>query len=180
VVIGEVRDREVMEQAIYFAETGHLCIATIHANNASQTIERVINFFPEDRHPQILLNLSLNLRATLSQRIVRTQDASRTVALEIMLNRGIIKQHIELGKIRQLREMIEKGSTEGMQTFDQHLLALYQNRTISEEVALAESDSIANLRLQIQNLKTQKNDVNITLRHMQPEQMGHSLTDSDF
>lgn len=170
VVIGEVRDREVMEQAIYFSETGHLCIATIHANNASQTIERVINFFPEDRHPQILLNLSLNLRATLSQRLMRTIDGGRTLALEIMLNRGLIKQHIELGKVRQLREMIEKGATDGMHTFDQHLLSLYERRIISEEVALAESDSVANLRLQIQNLKTMNRDFNVPLRTSQPPQ----------
>ncbi len=153
VVIGEVRDREVMEQAIYFAETGHLCIATIHANNASQTIERVINFFPEERHQQILLNLSLNLRGTLSQRLVRTEDGKRTLALEIMLNRGLIKQHIEKGKIRQLREMIEKGTTEGMQSFDQHLLDLFQRKLISEQTAIAESESAANLSLMIQTAK---------------------------
>lgn len=180
VVIGEVRDREVMEQAIYFAETGHLCIATIHANNASQTIERVINFFPEERHAQILLNLSLNLRATLSQRLMRTIDGGRTLALEIMLNRGLIKQHIELGKIRQLREMIEKGNSEGMQTFDQHLLRLYAQGTISEEVALAESDSVANLRLQIQNLKVQDRDFNVSLRQSHPEQAPGKPEPTDF
>lgn len=152
VVIGEVRDREVMEQAIYFAETGHLCIATIHANNASQTIERVLNFFPEDRHPQVLLNLALNLRATLSQRLLTGINGKRLLALEIMLNRGLIRQHIEQGKIRQLREMIEKGGSEGMQTFDQHLYDLCQNqRLISEETALAESESTANLRVMFQN-----------------------------
>lgn len=180
VVIGEVRDREVMEQAIYFAETGHLCIATIHANNASQTIERVINFFPEERHAQILLNLSLNLRATLSQRLMRTIDGGRTLALEIMLNRGLIKQHIELGKIRQLREMIEKGNSEGMQTFDQHLLRLYAQGTISEEVALAESDSVANLRLQIQNLKITDRDFNVSLRQSHPEQAPGKPEPTDF
>ncbi|MBX9727245.1 MAG: PilT/PilU family type 4a pilus ATPase [Rickettsiales bacterium] len=181
VVIGEVRDREVMEQAIYFAETGHLCIATIHANNASQTIERVINFFPEDRHPQILLNLSLNLRATLSQRLMRTQDGGRTLALEIMLNRGLIRQHIELGKIRQLREMIEKGASDGMQTFDQHLFSLYQSRVISEEVALAESDSFANLRMQIQNHKTLDRDFNVSLRTSQPMPVEQAKAEkSDF
>lgn len=180
VVIGEVRDREVMEQAIYFAETGHLCIATIHANNASQTIERVINFFPEERHAQILLNLSLNLRATLSQRLMRTIDGGRTLALEIMLNRGLIKQHIELGKIRQLREMIEKGATDGMQTFDQHLLRLYAQGTISEEVALAESDSVANLRLQIQNLKVHNRDFNVSLRQSHPEQAPSKPEPTDF
>ncbi len=153
VVIGEVRDREVMEQAIHFAETGHLCIATIHANNASQTIERVINFFPEEQHAQILLNLALNLRATLSQRLLPTVDGKRTLALEILLNRGLIRQHIEQGKIRELREMIEKGVAEGMQTFDQHLFELFQNQIISEQTAIGESDSAPNLRMMIQNKK---------------------------
>lgn len=164
VVIGEVRDREVMEQAIYFAETGHLCIATIHANNASQTIERVLNFFPEERHAQILLNLSLNLRATLSQRLIPTIDNKRVLALEILLNRGLIRQHIEQGRVRQLREMIEKGASEGMQTFDQHLFSLYQNRIITEEVAIAESDSAANLRMMIQNKKAGDRGPEISLR----------------
>ena len=153
IVIGEVRDREVMEQAIYFAETSHLCIATIHANNSSQAIERVLNFFPEERHQQILINLSLNLRAVLSQRLVTTVDQNRTLALEVMLNQGLITQLIEEGKVRQIREMIEKGTHEGMQTFDQCLLELYQKGTIREEVAIAESDSPSNLRLLISHSK---------------------------
>lgn len=164
VVIGEVRDREVMEQAIYFAETGHLCVATIHANNASQTVERVLNFFPEERHPQILLNLSLNLRATLSQRLLRKVDGGRVLALEIMLNQGLIRQHIEMGKIRQLREMIEKGAADGMQTFDQHLFQMFQKQIISEDAAIAESDSAANLRLMIQNAKMSERGVEVSLR----------------
>jgi twitching motility protein PilU len=165
VVIGEVRDREVMEHAIYFAETGHLCIATIHANNASQTIERVLNFFPEERHPQILLNLALNLRATLSQRLVPTLAGGRTLALEVMLNRGLIKNHIEQGKVRQLRELIEKGTGEGMQTFEQHLFDLYQRGIISEEAALAESDNDASLRLMMQSVDKPKDQgVKISLR----------------
>jgi twitching motility protein PilU len=154
VVIGEVRDREVMEQAIYFAETGHLCIATIHANNASQTIERVLNFFPEEKHPQILLNLALNLRATLSQRLLSTLDGGRCLALEIMLNRGLIRNHIEQGKVRQLKDLIEKGTGEGMQTFDQHLYELYNRGVISEDVAIGESDTPANVRLLIESKKT--------------------------
>jgi twitching motility protein PilU len=164
VVIGEVRDREVMEQAIYFAETGHLCIATIHANNASQTVERVLNFFPEERHTQILLNLSLNLRATLSQRLIPTINGGRVLALEIMLNQGLIRQHIEQGKVRQLREMIEKGASDGMQTFDQHLFELYQSRVITEETAIAESDSSANLRLMIQNKKASERTLEVSIR----------------
>ena len=151
VVIGEVRDREVMEQAIHFAETGHLCIATLHANNASQAIERVLNFFPEERHQQILINLALNLRAVLSQRLVRNLRGSRTLALELMLNNGLIKQLIEENKIRQIRELIEKGSLDGMHTFDQHLYQLMKEDLISEEVALSEADNPSNLRLRLTN-----------------------------
>lgn len=154
VVIGEVRDREVMEQAIYFAETGHLCLATIHANNSSQAIERVLNFFPEERHENVLLNLALNLRAILSQRLVLTLQNKRTLALEIMLNNGLIKQLIEEGKVRQIRDMIERGSVDGMQTFDQHLLQLLEADIISEDTALSESDNAGNLRMLITNRRT--------------------------
>lgn len=164
VVIGEVRDREVMEQAIHFAETGHLCVATIHANNANQTIERVLNFFPEERHNQVLLNLSLNLRAILSQRLVPTKDHQRVLALEIMLNRGLIRQHIEQGKIRHLRELIEKGAIDGMQSFDQHLFAMFEKGIITEETALAEAESSANISLMIQTKRGFKRGVEITLR----------------
>lgn len=151
VVIGEVRDREVMEQALYFAETSHLCIATIHANNSSQVIERVLNFFPEEMHQQVLMNLSLNLRAVFTQRMVDTVDGKKTLALEIMLNRGLIRQHIAEGKIPQIKEMIEKGSSDGMRTFDQDLLRLYKEQVISEQVAMNEADSATNLGLMIGN-----------------------------
>ena len=153
VVIGEIRDREVMEQAIYFAETGHLCIATLHANNSSQAIERVINFFPEDKHRQILMNLALNLRAILSQRLIANTKHGRTMIAEVMLNNGLIKQLIEEGKIRHIRDMIEKNNAEGMQSFDQCLLDLYNRHAISEETALAEADNSANMRMQITNMK---------------------------
>jgi len=154
VLIGEIREREVMEQAIYFAETGHLCLATLHASNASQAIERAINFFPEERHPQILLNLSLNLRGILSQRLVSNLKGGRSLAVEVMLNNGLIKQLVEEGKIRQIREMIEKGTSEGMRTFDQSLVDLFASGTISAEVAIAESDNPANVRLHIKQLET--------------------------
>ena len=154
VVIGEVRDREVMEQAIYFAETGHLCVATLHANNSSQAIERVLNFFPEERHDNVLLNLALNLRGILSQRLITTRENTRTLALEIMLNNGLIKQLIEENKVRQIRDMIERGSVDGMQTFDQHLLQLFEAGMISEETALAESDNAGNLRMTISNRRS--------------------------
>lgn len=154
IVIGEIRDREVMEQAIHFAETSHLCVATLHANNSSQAIERVLGFFPKERHSQILLNLSLNLQAILSQRLIQTSMGARVLAREIMLNRGLIRQLIEDGKVAQIREMIEKGNSEGMHTFDQHLFELFNRNLISEEEALAESDSPANLRLAISTSKS--------------------------
>ena len=153
VVIGEIRDREVMEQAIYFAETGHVCLATLHANNSSQAIERILNFFPEEKHHQILTNLALNLRAILSQRLITNLRGGRTLLVETMLNNGLIKQLIEEGKVRQIREMIERGGSDGMQTFDQCLIDLYKRHAISEEVAIAESDNPANLRMQITNVK---------------------------
>ena len=132
---------------MYFAETGHLCVATLHASNASQTIERIINFFPEERQRQVLYNLAINLRAILSQRLIRNVSGSRTLASEIMLNSGLIRNLIEENKIRQIREMIEKGSGEGMRTFDQHLYQLHKQGLITEEVALSEADNPANLRL---------------------------------
>lgn len=147
VVIGEIRDREVMEQALYFAETGHLCIATIHASNSNQAIERTLNFFPEESHQQIRLNLSLNMRAILSQRLVVNTVGGRSLAVEVMLNNGLIKQLIEEGKIRQIKDMIEKGGDEGMVTFDQSLYQLFRSGTIAPDVALAEADNPANLRL---------------------------------
>lgn len=154
VLIGEIRDSETMEHAINFAETGHLCVATLHANNSNQTIERIVNFFPEEKHRQILLNLSLNLRGVLSQRLIPTRNNKRMLALEIMLNRGLIKTLIEEGKVKEIKEIIEKSREQGMQTFDQSLLGLYQKNVITEDVALAESDNSANLRLQIRQLQT--------------------------
>ena len=153
VVIGEVRDREVMEQAIHFAETSHLVVATLHANNASQAIERVLNFFPEEMRPQVLLNLALNIRGVLVQRLVSNTSGGRTLVYEIMLNQGLIRQLILEGKIRQIGEMIEKNANEGMQTFDMHLLDLYIKNIITEEVAMAEADIPANLQLKLSQYK---------------------------
>ncbi|MFW0777976.1 MAG: PilT/PilU family type 4a pilus ATPase [Rickettsiales bacterium] len=149
IVIGEIRDRETMEHAIVFAETGHLCLATLHANNANQAIERVINFFPEEKHAQVLLNLSLNLKAILSQRLLPNLQGTRSIALEIMLNQGLVKSLIHEGRIKELKECIEKGQDVGMQSFDQALVEMYANGVITEDVALAESDNPANLRLAI-------------------------------
>jgi twitching motility protein PilU len=149
IVIGEIRDKETMEHAIVFAETGHLCLATLHANNAHQTIERVINFFPEEKHKQVLLNLSLNLKAILSQRLITDVRGERKVALEILLNQGFIKTLIQEGRVKEIKEQIEKSRDLGMQSFDQSLIDLYAQGIISEEMALAESDNPSNLRLSI-------------------------------
>lgn len=148
IVIGEIRDREAMENAMNFAETGHLCVATLHANNAHQTIERIINFFPEEKHPQILANLALNLRGILSQRLVEcVQPNKRALAVEIMLNNGLIRQLIEEGKVRQIKELIERGVSDGMCTMEQSLIKLYNDGIISADSAIAESDNPANMRL---------------------------------
>jgi twitching motility protein PilU len=153
IVVGEVRDRETMEHAIVFSETGHLCLATLHANNTNQAIERIINFFPEEKHPQILLNLSFNLKAILSQRLVRNRKGGRTMLIEILLNQGLIRNLIQEGRIREIRECMEKNLDAGMRTFDQHCSDLFINNVISEEVALAESDNAASVRLSIKRLE---------------------------
>jgi len=146
-VIGEVRDLDTMQNAINFAETGHLCLATLHANNTNQAIERVINFFPEEKRTQVLMNLSLNLKAVLSQRLVSNLQHTRSVAVEIMINTGQIRELILEGNIKAIRDQVERGTSSGMQIFEQALLEMYGKHIISEEVALAEADSPANLRL---------------------------------
>ena len=147
IVIGEVRDADTMENAMAFAETGQLCIATLHANNANQAIERVVNFFPEEKRKQVLMSLSLNLRAIISQRLVRNVMNTRSLASEVMLNIGQIRDLILAGNIKEMREHIERGTSSGMQIFEQALLRLYEDEIITEEMALAEADSPANLRM---------------------------------
>lgn len=149
VLIGEIRDRDAMEHAINFAETGHLCLATLHANNSYQAIERVLSFFPEEKHRQVLMNLALNLRGILSQRLLPNKYGRRSIATEIMLNEGLVKQLIEEGKIKEIRHIMEKNRDMGMQSFDQSLLDLFIRGEITEEQALAESDNAPGLRLQI-------------------------------
>lgn len=147
IVIGEIRDKETMEHAITFAETGHLCLATLHATNANQAVERIINFFPEEKHSQLLLNLSMNLRAILSQRRIANTQGGHSVAIEILLNEGLIKTLIQEGRVKEIKECIEKSRDQGMQTFDQVLADMAMAGLITEEVALAESDNPSNLRL---------------------------------
>jgi twitching motility protein PilU len=149
VIIGEIRDRETMEHALHFSETGHLCVATLHAGNTIQTIERVLNFFPEEKQQQTLYSLSNNLRAVLCQRLVLTTQRTRTVAVEVMLNRGFIRALIQEKKFKEIPDIIAKNRNEGMQTFDQALFQLFSDQVISEDVAVAESDNPANIRLLI-------------------------------
>ena len=152
ILIGEVRDLETMEAAITFAETGHLCLATLHSNNANQAIERVMNFFPVARHPEIFLQLSLNLRGIVSQRLVPGVDGKRVAALEILLDTPYVKDLIKKGEVDTLKEAMEKSTQEGGQTFDQALFQLYADGRIAEEQALANADSANNLRIRIKNL----------------------------
>ncbi|MFO0774501.1 MAG: PilT/PilU family type 4a pilus ATPase [Nitrospiraceae bacterium] len=149
ILIGEIRDTDTMEAAITFAETGHLCLGTLHSNNANQAIERIMNFFPVERHQQIYLQLSLNLRAIVSQRLVPSLDGRRAPALEIMLDTPRIKDLVKKAEIDQLKEAMEQGVEEGCQTFDYVLFKLYKEGRISLEQALINSDSANNLRLRI-------------------------------
>ncbi|MCE5270662.1 PilT/PilU family type 4a pilus ATPase [bacterium] len=149
ILIGEIRDTETMEHAIEFAETGHLCLGTLHANNSNQALERVMNFFPQERHRQIYMQLSLNLRAIISQRLVKTAEGKRAAAVEILLDTPRIKDLILKGDVGLLKDVMDKGRQEGMQTFDQALLDLWKAGRISLDDALANADSANDLRLKI-------------------------------
>jgi twitching motility protein PilU len=148
--IGEIRDRETMEHAIAFAETGHLCLATLHANSANQAIDRIINFFPEERRTQLLMDLSLNLKGMVSQRLIpRKESKGRVVAIEIMLNSPLISDLIFKGQVHEIKEIMKKSRELGMQTFDQALFDLHEADKISYEDALRNADSVNDLRLAI-------------------------------
>ena len=148
--IGEIRDRETMEHAISFAETGHLCLATLHANSANQAIDRIINFFPEERRAQLLMDLSLNLKGMVSQRLIpRKESKGRVVAIEIMLNSPLISDLVFKGQVHEIKEIMKKSRELGMQTFDQALFDLHEADKISYEDALRNADSVNDLRLQI-------------------------------
>jgi twitching motility protein PilU len=149
ILVGEIRDTETMEAAITFAETGHLCLGTLHSNNANQAIERIMNFFTHERHEQIYLQLSLNLRSIISQRLVRTVDGKRAAALEILMDTPYIKDLIKRAEIDTIKEGMEQGVQEGCQTFDQALFVLYKEGKISLDQALVNADSANNLRLKI-------------------------------
>jgi twitching motility protein PilU len=149
ILIGEIRDTEAMEAAITFADTGHLCLGTLHSTNANQCFERILNFFPEPRHDQVLMQLSLNLRCIVSQRLVPSENGKRVAALEVLMDTPRIQDLIRNGEIDILKEAMEQGIHEGCQTFDQALLVLYKEGKISLEQALAHADSTNNLRLKI-------------------------------
>ena len=150
ILMGEVRDRETMEHAIAFAETGHLCLCTLHANSANQALDRIINFFPEEHRAQLLLDLSLNLKAMVSQRLIPKQDSKgRTAVVEIMLNTPLISDLIFRGDVTEIKEIMKKSRNLGMQTFDQALFDAFESNTITYEDALRNADSVNDLRLQI-------------------------------
>ena len=150
ILIGEIRDHATMEHAVAFAETGHLCLGTLHANSANQALDRIINFFPEERRDQLLMDLSLNIKGIISQRLIPTKDTKgRTVAVEIMLNSPLISDLIFKGEVNQIKTVMSKSREIGMQTFDQALFDLYEQDKISYEEALRNADSVNDLRLNI-------------------------------
>ncbi len=149
ILIGEIRDRETMEHALAFAETGHLAISTLHANNANQALDRIINFFPEERRAQLLTDLGMNLRAFVSQRLVRTVDGKRAAAVEVLLGTATIQELILRGELDGIKEIMEKSERLGMQTFDSALYHLYKEGRISLDEAVKNADSANNLRLRI-------------------------------
>ncbi|MBF0255081.1 MAG: PilT/PilU family type 4a pilus ATPase [Gammaproteobacteria bacterium] len=166
ILIGEIRDRKSMEHAMAYAETGHLCLSTLHANNANQALDRIINFFPEAAHHQLLLDLSLNLKGVVSQRLVRGTDNKRVAAVEVMLLTSYISELIQKGDIHEIKEAMEQGKQSGMQTFDQALFTLYNAGKIGLEEALKNADSRNNLSLKIRlneggNMADAGDDLNI-------------------
>jgi twitching motility protein PilU len=150
ILIGEIRDAETMEHAIVFAETGHLCMSTLHSNSASQTLDRIINFFPEERRKQLLMDLSSNLKSIISQRLVRKEDGSgRIAAIEILLNTPIVSDKLLKGEFHDLKEIMGKSREQGMRTFDYSLFELYDNSVIAYDEAIRNADSANELRLNI-------------------------------
>jgi twitching motility protein PilU len=169
ILIGEIRDRETMDYAIAFSETGHLCMATLHANSANQALDRIINFFPQDRRGQLLMDLSLNIRALVSQRLIAKKDGKgRAAAVEIMLNSPLIQDLIFKGEVHEIKEIMKKSRELGMQTFDQHLFELYENGSITYEDALRNADSVNELRLMIklQGKEAKDRDLSTGIEHL--------------
>jgi twitching motility protein PilU len=170
ILMGEIRDRETMEHAVQFAETGHLCMATLHANSANQALDRIINFFPEERRAQLLMDLSLNLKALVSQRLIPRQEGKgRAAAVEILLTTPLISDLIFKGEVGEIKEIMKKSREQGMQTFDQALFDLYEGNDITFEDALRNADSVNDLRLQIKlnSQRARSTDLSAGTEHMQ-------------
>lgn len=169
ILIGEIRDRETMEHAIAFAETGHLCMGTLHANSANQALDRIINFFPEERRAQLLMDLSLNLRSLVAQRLIPEKSGKgRVAAIEVLLNSPLIAELIFKGNVHEIKEIMKKSREMGMQTFDTALFELYEVGKISYEDALRNADSMNELRLQIKidSAEAQNRDFSSNLEHL--------------
>ncbi len=149
ILIGEIRNRETMEHALAFAETGHLCLSTLHANNANQALDRIINFFPEDRHKQLFMDLSLNMRGIISQRLIPTQDGNRAAAIEILLGTPRVRDLVKDGRVDEIKEVIEARNAHPMQSFDSALFDMYSAGIISMKQALKNADSANNLKVRI-------------------------------
>ena len=158
ILVGEIRDRDTMEHALTFAETGHVCVATLHANNSNQALERIRNFFPEEMHTQVQLNLAMNMKAILSQRLVRTVDGGRTVAIETLINTARVADQIGKWDIIGIKETMEAGANYGMNTFDQALLKLWKDGRISEDEALRNADAANDLRLKMKMNRLEASD----------------------
>jgi twitching motility protein PilU len=168
IMIGEIRDRQTMEHAVAFSETGHLCLATLHSNSANQALDRIINFFPEDRRQQLLMDLSLNLKSIVSQRLIPLSGgAGRVPAVEVMLNSPLIAELIFKGEVGLIKDIMKKSREVGMQTFDQHLFQLYEEGLIVYEDALRNADSVNDLRLNIKlNSRHSDKDLNRGIEHL--------------
>lgn len=181
ILIGEIRNRETMEHALAFAETGHLCLSTLHANNADQALDRIINFFPEERHKQLFTDISLNLQGIISQRLIPTVDGGRAAAVEILTGSPRIKDLIKSGKVTEIKEAMALSETYGMQTFDMALLSLFQQGKISEEEALKNADSPNNLRLQLKNKQGFSSTATFELEaEDEPEEEDEQPSQQDF
>lgn len=163
ILVGEIRDAEVMRQALMAAETGHLCLATLHTTNTYQSIERVVNLFPEEFHQQARIHLSMNLKAIVSQRLISCTKGGQTVAVEVMLNQGLIKELILKGKISKIPEIMEQNVQMGMCTFDQSLLRLFREGLITEDTAIAQADQQGDMKIKIQQIKLGGRGANETL-----------------
>tara|TARA_R110001592_G_scaffold16881_21_gene71829 strand:- start:8991 stop:10133 length:1143 start_codon:yes stop_codon:yes gene_type:complete len=153
ILVGEIRDRDVMEQALSIAETGHLCLATIHTNNSYQAIERIVNLFPEDYHNQIRLNLSMNLKGIISQRLLPSIGGGMAPAIEVMLNQGLVRELVLKGEIGKIHDVMEQNNSIGMSTFDQSLMRLFLDGLITEDSAITNSDKPSDMKIKVQQSK---------------------------